>query len=118
MGNVTLIAGVTPLHALHHTDVECHFVKWSSLLIVLAVSILGWSELAVDDTGVVVQSYPTYAQVETDLVLINTRVFKRCHKISIELRSGLFPGQDNNSVILDRYHYFNYFNVWQGAESC
>ncbi|GFX01628.1 hypothetical protein TNCV_3971281 [Trichonephila clavipes] len=46
------------VHALGRTGAECLFVVWGSMLVVLVVSILGWSVLAVDDAGVVVQCIP------------------------------------------------------------
>ncbi|GFY15963.1 hypothetical protein TNCV_1286081 [Trichonephila clavipes] len=45
----------TSVHALCHTGSECPFGVCSSMLVELAVSTLGWSVLAADDTGVVVQ---------------------------------------------------------------
>ncbi|GFT91924.1 hypothetical protein TNCV_908191 [Trichonephila clavipes] len=43
------------VHALRHTGAGCHFVVWSSLLVVIDESILGRSVLAVTDDGFVVQ---------------------------------------------------------------
>ncbi|GFX84917.1 hypothetical protein TNCV_4997491 [Trichonephila clavipes] len=43
------------VHALCHRGAECHLVVGSSMLVVLVVPILGWSVLAVDNAGVVVQ---------------------------------------------------------------
>ncbi|GFV49869.1 hypothetical protein TNCV_1391511 [Trichonephila clavipes] len=34
------------------------------------------------------------------------------------LRLGQFPGQDNNSMVLELYQSFNNLIVWQGQESC
>ncbi|GFW73594.1 hypothetical protein TNCV_1540491 [Trichonephila clavipes] len=39
----------------------------------------------------------------SDRYFIRTRAFKLCHEFSIGSRSGLLPGQDNNSMILERY---------------
>ncbi|GFU83633.1 ATP-dependent DNA helicase [Trichonephila clavipes] len=52
-----MFTGVVPVpkkgvHASCHSGAECHFVVWSSMLIVLVVPMMGRSVLAVDDTGV------------------------------------------------------------------
>ncbi|GFW20694.1 hypothetical protein TNCV_1049171 [Trichonephila clavipes] len=44
------------------------------MLVVLVVSILGMSLLAVDDARAVVQRYPIGAQLETDLVISQAKV--------------------------------------------
>ncbi|KFM70513.1 Retrovirus-related Pol polyprotein from transposon 412, partial [Stegodyphus mimosarum] len=65
------------VHALCYTDVECHFVIWSSMLVVFVLSILGQPVLAVNDAEVLVQRYPIRAQLETDLVISQAKVAYR-----------------------------------------
>ncbi|GFW48301.1 retrovirus-related Pol polyprotein from transposon 412 [Trichonephila clavipes] len=61
----------TNMHALCHTGAECHFVVWSSPLV---VSIVGRSVLAVDDAGVAIQCYSIRAQLEKYLVISQAMV--------------------------------------------